>query len=93
MQSQQNNELFEISESIEYGVILKINDLDVADDFEDFINEKIYVLADNKIELNYIQFYFGIVSSAEKVKGILEKFILFMKEKGTPIVMGSNSNN
>ncbi len=53
---------------------MEIRDIEIADEFEDFLNEDNYVLSDLKFEADYVEFFFGQVSSADKVREIVEKF-------------------
>jgi len=66
--------VFQISETKEHGVILRISDIEVADEFDDFLNEDGYVLSDLKFETDYVDFYFGQVSSVTKVREMVERF-------------------
>ena len=69
-----NNKVFDISDSKEYGVILKINDIELADDFDDFLSEDCYVFSQMKLETDCVYFYFGQASNVEKVKHLVKKF-------------------
>lgn len=66
---------FEISETREHGGILRINDVDLADEFDDFISENCYVFTELKFEIECVYFYFGQASSAEKIKSLVEIFV------------------
>lgn len=66
---------FEITESIEHGVILSIHDIELADEFDDFVNEECYVFSDIKFESNNVHFYFGQASSIEKVGLLVKSFV------------------
>ena len=68
--------LFKISEDSKYGVSLSIDDAELADNFDDYLNDSCYVLVDIKFHNNYVEFYFGQAACVEKVNCIIEKFIL-----------------
>ncbi len=65
---------FEISETKEHGVVLRINDAELADEFDDFINEDCYVFSELKFETGCVYFYFGQAGCIEKVRDLVEKF-------------------
>ena len=70
--------IFEVGESDKYGVFLKVNNLDYADEFDDYISKDIYVLSNMANHDSYNIFYFGKAASLQKVYEIarifLEKF-------------------
>lgn len=63
-----------ISESKEYGVILEIFDIELADQFDDFLNGNCYVFSELKFKSDYVTFYFGQASCIEAVNNLLERF-------------------
>lgn len=52
----------EITETKEHGVVLRINDAELADQFDDFVNEDSYVILELKFEPDCVYFYFGQAS-------------------------------
>ncbi len=68
------NELFEIKDSPEYGAILNIKNSELADQFEDFLAEKCFVLFNIKFESDIVEFFFGQASSVDKVKELVDRF-------------------
>ncbi len=66
---------FEISETKEHGVILIINDAELADEFDDFVNEDCYVFSELKFESDRVYFYFGQAGCIEKIRDLVEKFV------------------
>ena len=66
---------FEISETKEHGGILKFNDAELADKFDDFVNEDCYVFTEIKFEAECVCFYFGQAACIEKIKDLVNRFI------------------
>ena len=66
--------LFDIKESEKYGVFLIIRDEEIADCFEDYINEQCYVFTDIKFCEDHVEFYFGQASCVEKVNYLVESY-------------------
>ncbi|AVZ05322.1 hypothetical protein MKX19_11005 [Acinetobacter pittii] len=66
----------QIIEDPEYGVILVCQDLELADQFEDFLTEKHSVLFHIKFEPNQVSFFFDKTNTTSKVKELFNKFIL-----------------
>ncbi|MEE9343734.1 MAG: hypothetical protein V3V12_08895 [Gammaproteobacteria bacterium] len=66
---------FEISETKEHGAILRINDAELADEFDDFINEDCYVFTELKFETDCVCFYFGQAGCIEKIRDLIERFV------------------
>ena len=58
----------QIMEDPEYGVILVCRNLELADQFEDFLTEKHSVLFHIKLETNQVSFFFGKTNTASEVK-------------------------
>ncbi|EOQ74139.1 hypothetical protein [Acinetobacter lactucae] len=73
-----NNQLsnVQIIEDAEYGVILICRDLELADQFEDFLTEKHSVLFHMKFEANQVSFFFGKTNTTSKVKELCNQFML-----------------
>lgn len=65
---------FEIIETKEFGLSLKVNDVELADAFEDFLNEECYVLFDIKFEGTTVIFYFGVIGAEDKLRCLIESF-------------------
>jgi len=65
----------EILETTEYGTVLKCQDTEVADRFEDFLTEHCFVFFKTKMEPDEISFFFGQASSESKVRSLFESFI------------------
>ncbi len=68
------NTRFTISETADHGGVLRINDVELADQFDDFLNEELYVLTELKLEVDCVYFYFGQASCIEKIRSLVEKF-------------------
>ena len=66
---------FEISETKEHGGVLRINDAELADQFDDFVNEDCYVFTELKFETDYVYFYFGEASCIDKIRDLVERFV------------------
>jgi len=66
----------QIIEDPEYGVILVCQDLELADQLEDFITEKHSVLFHIKFEPNRVAFFFGKTNTTSKVKELFNQFML-----------------
>lgn len=65
---------FKITESPEYGTVLRINNSELANQFEDFLAERCYVLFNIKFESDFVLFFFGQASSPVKVGELLDRF-------------------
>jgi hypothetical protein len=65
---------FFIEEDPKYGVMVRCSDAETADQFEDFLSERNYVLFDIKFEGAEVLFYFGQASTRDGVKSLVEKF-------------------
>ncbi|MDC5329058.1 hypothetical protein OHW61_04685 [Acinetobacter baumannii] len=65
-----------IIEDPEYGVILVCQDLELADQFEDFLTEKDSMLFHIKFEPNQVLFFFGKTNTTSKVKELFNQFML-----------------
>lgn len=66
----------QIIEDPEYGVILVCQDLELADQFEDFLTEKHSVLFHINFEPNQVSFFFDKTNTTSKVKELFNNFIL-----------------
>ncbi|MDH2504602.1 hypothetical protein QDR22_02590 [Acinetobacter baumannii] len=65
-----------IIEDPEYGVILVCQDLELADQFEDFLTEKDSMLFHIKFEPNQVSFFFCKTNTTSKVKELFNQFML-----------------
>lgn len=63
-------------EDPEYGVILVCRNLELADQFEDFLTEKHSVLFHIKLEPNQVSFFFGKTNTTSEVKELFNQFML-----------------
>ena len=66
---------FEITESKDHGGILRINGVELADQFDDFVNEDCYIFTELKFENDCVYFYFGQASSIEKIRELVDRFL------------------
>ena len=66
--------VFEIVESEEYGAFLKVDDVEIADEFDDFLTEECYVLFEQKFESDHVVVHFGQAGSVEKIRLLVERF-------------------
>jgi len=66
---------FKIYETQEHGVILEIYDTELADKFDDYLNENCYVFSELRFESDYVCFYFGQASHLEKVGILIKNFL------------------
>ena len=66
----------QIMEDPEYGVILVCRNLELADQFEDFLTEKHSVLFHIKLETNQVSFFFGKTNTASEVNELFNLFML-----------------
>lgn len=65
-----------ITESKEYGTVLTLGDAELADQFEDFLTERCFVLFTTKMEPTAVSFHFGQASAASKVQELFDRFKL-----------------
>jgi len=63
-----------ITESKEYGTALALGSVEFADEFEDFLTEKCFVLFTTKTEPEVVTFYFGQASAPSKVQELFSRF-------------------
>lgn len=66
---------FEIIETRDYGCILRVKGYELADEFEDFLNEDNYVLNSYECENDDVTFYFGHAGCEEKIRNLVVKFL------------------
>ncbi len=72
--------LFKVFEDRKYGILLSIDDTEIADEFDDFLNESCYVFVNVKFLDDRVDFYFGQAACIEKINNIIEKFLLKNKK-------------
>lgn len=60
----------------EFGLALTISDLDLADEFDDFLSADVYVLYNQKLDSQETTFYFGQVACTDKLKEIYDMFVV-----------------
>lgn len=65
---------FQVDEEPTYGVVLRCTDAELADQFEDFLSEKNFVLFNTKFQEAEVLFYFGQASSLDAVRKLVERF-------------------
>ena len=65
---------YEVRETDEHGVFLKINDSDVGDEFDDYLNEEVYALSDHSEQDGCVEFSFGRAASVSKVQQLVDEF-------------------
>ncbi|MCU0972484.1 MAG: hypothetical protein MUF80_00765 [Burkholderiales bacterium] len=65
---------FHVTEDPPYGVVLRCTDAELADQFEDFLSEKNFVLFNTKFQEADVLFYFGQASSLDAVRRLVERF-------------------
>lgn len=63
-----------VNESVNYGVFLTIFDSELADEIEDFLNEKFFVFFNIKFNDSQVEFYFGQAACVDKVSKLLKEF-------------------
>jgi hypothetical protein len=68
-----NNDV-EILETPEYGSFLVCRDAEVANQFEDFLTERCFVLFKVSLDGDKISFFFGQASAPSKVRDLYERF-------------------
>lgn len=69
-------EKFEISESKEYGVILKINDTELADEFDDYLTENSPISYSLKFSESNVEFFLGRFVDVEHIQNLVTKFLI-----------------
>ena len=68
------NSVFEITETEEHGTFLRVNDVNLADELDDFLTEECYVLFEQRLEPDHVVIQFGQASSSDKVRALIERF-------------------
>jgi len=64
----------EITETAEFGTVLKCHDLEVSDEFEDFLTEQCFVPFKVALQAEETSFFFGQASTPEKIHEVYERF-------------------
>ncbi|NQY19682.1 hypothetical protein [Alteromonas sp.] len=59
----------------EFGVVAYCEDSDLADKFDDFLTESLYVFYEMKFLENKTEYYFGKASCQEAVNKIIDSFL------------------
>ena len=65
----------EITDTLEYGGVLKCFNIEIADQFEDFLTENCFVLFNIKLDREEVTFYFGQASSTSKIRELYGRFM------------------
>lgn len=68
------NSPIEVSESIDYGPVVRILDRELADSFDDYVTENFYAFYDTKFADDAVEFYFGQFASVARLKEIVDRF-------------------
>jgi hypothetical protein len=68
------NNSVDIFETPEHGVVLLCRNLEMADQFEDFLTEHCFVLFNISLNNSEVSFFFGQASALSKVHGLYERF-------------------
>ena len=64
----------EIKETPEYGTELRCYDVNIADEFDDFLTEHCFVFFSIKLDNGTVSFLFGQASAPSKVRDLYERF-------------------
>jgi len=67
-------EVYQLRETEKHGVFLRINDLDIGDEFDDYLSEEVYVLFNLSLHDDYVEFSFGKAASVSKVKQLVDEY-------------------
>ncbi len=68
------NRLFEVFETNEHGLALKVFDPELADQLDDYLTERRYVLYNIGFGRSHVEFYFGEVGDPARLRPILNAF-------------------
>lgn len=66
--------VFEIHETKEFGLTLRVSDTEIADKFDDYLTEVCHVSYATKFKPSYVEFYFGQVIDSRKLNTIIGSF-------------------
>ncbi len=76
MKPERINKMFKIHQDEEYGAVLTVHDLNVADELDDFFTETCYVFYNIRPSTEHTEFFFGQASSVEKVEELIAAYKL-----------------
>ena len=68
-------EQFKIEDSPEYGVIVAIGDTELADEFDDYLNEEAYAPSQLRMLDDGVEILFGKAATTSKVAELIESFL------------------
>lgn len=68
--------MFKLKLDSKYGVILRIDCDNLADELDDFLAENYYIFYEQRHNNEAVEFIFGFASSVERVNMLLEAFTL-----------------
>lgn len=68
------NSPIQVSDSVEYGPVVRIVGRELADAFDDFATENFYTFYDMGFKDDAVEFCFGQLASMERVKEVVERF-------------------
>lgn len=69
----------DLTEPPEFGAVLKIRDAELADQFEDFLAERCFVLFKTRFDPAGVSFLFGQASSATRVRDLYDRFLRYLE--------------
>lgn len=64
-----------IIETPEYGTVFKCSDVELADQFEDFLTECCFVFFNVKFESDVVSILFGQAANPINVRALFERFV------------------
>ena len=73
--------MFKIHKKKKYGVVLTIQDPNLADEVDDYLTENYYVFYDLRPSEEGMEFFFGQVSSIKKVEELIAIYRAREKDK------------
>jgi hypothetical protein len=68
------SQIIEVSDTVEYGPVVRVFDRELADAFDDFVTENFYGFYDTKFAERVVEFYFGQFGSVERLKDVVQRF-------------------
>ena len=74
MNTERRIKMYKIHHDDKYGVVLTIQDSNVADELDDFLTENHYVFYDLRPHTASTEFYFGQASSIDKVEEMVAAY-------------------